>query len=162
MQRVLHDFFKFAVIENSPFGRGCVATSEIKEGEIICKMMGPTITGKDFLDKYEVDECNVLQVDVDSYIDLIEPFVCFNHSCDPNAGLRNNGILFALKNIKIGTEIFYDYSMSVDDVLWSMQCACGSANCRKIIGDFQSIPHEQKMEYFKKNALTRYLKQTYF
>lgn len=162
MKGVAHNFYKFEVIENTPLGRACIAKDDIQEGEIICKMIGPIISGKEFIDKYEFNECNVLQVGEDEFIDLIEPYVFFNHSCDPNAGLRNSAILVAIRKISKGEEIYYDYSMSVDDVTWSMECKCRAHNCRKIIGDFQSVPHEQKMEYYNKNALTKYIKSTYF
>lgn len=162
MQGILPLFFKFKVIDGTRLGRACIATKPLIMGEIICKMTGPRIDLKHFFEKYEMDDCTPLQVDEDGYIDLIEPYVCFNHSCSPNAGIRNNGILFALKDIKEGEEIMYDYSTTVDDVIWRMDCLCGESNCRKVIGDFQSIPHEQKDFYFKNNALTAYIKRTFY
>lgn len=163
MQRVLPAFYKFKVVSGTPLGRGCIAIEKIVKNEIICKMTGPSMTLKALLDKYEESEwTNPLQILEDVYLDLIEPYVCFNHSCEPNAGLRNNGILFALRDIEPNEEIYYDYSTSVDDVLWNMLCLCKTKLCRKNIGDFQSIPHERKLYYLENNALTNYIKNTFY
>lgn len=162
MLGVLPQFYKFTVQTEHKFGRALIANLPIIETEIICKMAGPLITLKEFFDKYEWNYCNPLQVGADLYIDLIEPYVLINHSCDPNTGVRNNGILFALRDIPAGEELTFDYSTSVDDVTWTMECQCQSPKCRKIIGDFQSIPHAQKEFYFNKNALTAYIKSLYY
>jgi uncharacterized protein len=163
MQQASTSFLKFRVVKNTPLGKGCVATKKIVAGEIICKMQGPVISLKQLLEKYDGDaRCNPLQVGADSYIDLEEPFVYFNHSCSPNAGIRNNGILFAIKNIQVGDEIFYDYSTTVDERMWQMNCRCKAPNCRKIICDYVSVPHDQKIFYVEKGALTDHVITTYY
>lgn len=162
MLGILPQFFKFKVVDNSRFGKGIVATKTIQKGEIIFKFAGPIITLKEFFDKYEQNGCNVLQISEDKYIDTIEPYVYVNHSCDPNAGVRNNGILFALTEIQPDQEIFFDYSTTVDDVIWSMECKCGSKNCRRIIGDFITIPHNRKQYYLENNALMGHILNTYY
>lgn len=162
MLGVLPSFYKFTVITDTPLGRACIAKKKICEGEIICKMTGPIIDLKQFFEKYDYDNCMPLQIDRDQYIDLIEPYVFFNHSCEPNAGIRNNGILFAIRGIAVNEEITYDYSTTADDVLWSMECRCRAKSCRKLVGDFQSIPHEQKMTYLKLGCLTSYIHRTFF
>lgn len=163
MDSILTQSFKFEVRKHSRFGRGCFAKSKIFAGEIICKMIGPTMSLKELLDKYDENTwTNPLQISEDKYIDLIEPYVCFNHSCKPNAGLRNKGILFALNDIEPNEEICYDYSTSVDDGLWRMDCDCLEENCRKIIGDFQTIPHLRKEFYKQENALTSYIMDLFY
>lgn len=162
MQTRVPDFFKFKVVENTPLGRACKATKKIQKNEIICKFLGPIINTKQAIEKYGLDYCIPLQIDEDAFIDLLEPYACFNHSCKPNAGIRNNGILFALGEIQPDQEIYYDYSTTVDDILWSMDCRCGSRNCRKKITDFQSIPHQKKQYYLKNNAITLYLRETFY
>lgn len=162
MLGILPKFFKFKVSENPSLGKGMFATDKILENEIIFKFTGPILTLKQFFEKYEMNGCNVLQVDEDKYIDVIEPYLFVNHSCDPNAGVRNNGVLFALRDINAGEEIFFDYSTTADDVIWNMECKCGSKNCRKIIGDFITLPHERKQFYLKKNALMGYIKKMYY
>jgi hypothetical protein len=162
MLGILPKFYKFKITNSSSFGRGIIATDAIVDGEIICKITGAKINLREFFDKYEIDGCNVFQFGYDEYIDAIEPYVCFNHSCDPNAGIRNNGVIFALKKIKKGEEIFFDYSTITDDVIWSMECKCGSKQCRKLIGDFQTIPHNRKEFYRKKGAISAHIKSVYY
>ena len=162
MQASIPHFFKFKVVSGTPLGRACVCTEKIEKGEIICKFVGPIINSKQAFEKYGFDNCIPLQIDEDAFIDLNEPYVFFNHSCKPNAGIRNNGILFALEEIKHGQEISYDYSTTVDDILWSMDCFCGEQNCRKKITDFQSIPHALKKFYLESGALTSYIRETFY
>lgn len=162
MHSAFQNSFKFEVVAGTKLGRACIATGPIKSDEIICKMAGPLISLRDFFDKYEVNECTPLQIGGDKYIDLIEPYVCFNHSCRPNAGIRNDGILFALQEIKVGEEIMYDYSTTVDDPIWHMNCLCGASECRGIIADFQSVPHERKEFYKNRNAVTSHIKKIYY
>lgn len=162
MLGILPDFFKFKVVNGTRLGRACVATKKIKNGEIICKFTGPILDLRQFIEKYNLNDCSPLQIDRDKYIDLIVPYVCFNHSCNPNAGIRNDGVLFALKDIRINEEILYDYSTTADDVTWSMKCECRAAGCRGVIGDFQSIPHARKLFFLSKNAITRHIKETFY
>lgn len=82
----------------------------------------------------------------------------FNHSCDPNLGIRGEGKLFALRDIMPGEELCYDYSTTVppgwSSADWSMECHCGSAICRKILGDVLTLPAERLHFYQQSGALT--------
>ena len=62
----------------------------------------------------------------------------FNHSCDPNSGFKGQVFLVAMRDIKVGEEITFDYCMTVSasvgsDMVFTMDCACGSPCCRKTI-----------------------------
>jgi SET domain-containing protein len=60
----------------------------------------------------------------------------FNHSCEPNAGLRGQITLVAMRDIKSGEEITFDYCMScsqIGDKRILFNCDCGLSNCRKEI-----------------------------
>lgn len=162
MQSHVVNFYKFTVVKDTPLGAGCFANAKIEEGEIICKMTGPVLSTTDFFDKYHAGETIPLQFDRHHFIDLIEPYCFFNHSCLPNAGMRNDGILFALREIQVDEEIMFDYSTTADDGVLFMECLCGQDNCRRQIVDFQSIPHDRKEFYFKKNALTNHIKSVYY
>ncbi|MBK9208591.1 MAG: SET domain-containing protein-lysine N-methyltransferase [Anaerolineales bacterium] len=41
-----------------------------------------------------------------------EPNDCFNHSCNPNLGFFGQIGLVALRDIKTGEELMFDYAMS--------------------------------------------------
>jgi uncharacterized protein len=62
----------------------------------------------------------------------------FNHSCDPNSGFKGQVFLVAMRDIRAGEEITFDYAMTVSesvgsDMVFRMDCACGSPRCRKTI-----------------------------
>jgi hypothetical protein len=70
--------------------------------------------------------------------DMAEDTDFFNHSCDPNAGFSGQVFLVALRDIRAGEEITFDYAMTVSesvgsDMVFSMDCSCGSPRCRKTI-----------------------------
>lgn len=56
----------------------------------------------------------------------------FNHSCDPNAGVKGQIVVVARKNIKVGEEICFDYETTEIKADY-FKCNCGSKSCRKII-----------------------------
>ncbi|MFA6363062.1 SET domain-containing protein [Methanoregula sp.] len=62
----------------------------------------------------------------------------FNHSCDPNSGFSGQVFLVAMRDIAAGEEITFDYAMTVSesvgsDMIFRMDCVCGSPQCRKTI-----------------------------
>ncbi len=89
---------------------------------------------------------HLFNVDVDEYLVAREPEVRTNHSCDPNAGIRKEALLVAIRNIDKDEEITFDYSMIMDDD-WEMDCMCGSPLCRHRIGKFRNLPDELKEKY---------------
>ena len=126
----------------------------IKKGEFICFCEGKEtsweeqerryIEGKDRLD-------DPLQISETKYIELDRPYIYFNHSCNPNSGIRGKNELIAINDINPGEEIVYDYSSVVWDERWvkehgpwTMICGCKEKNCRKVIGDFLTIPKSRK------------------
>jgi hypothetical protein len=57
-----------------------------------------------------------------------------NHSCNPNAGLSGQIGLVAMRDIKIGEEVCFDYAMSDTMPYDEFNCGCGSKNCRRTVG----------------------------
>jgi SET domain-containing protein len=57
-----------------------------------------------------------------------------NHSCDPNLGfLHGDPVLYALRDIAAGEEVAWDYSTSLAEPGWSLDCACRSPSCRRVV-----------------------------
>ena len=55
-----------------------------------------------------------------------------NHSCDPNCEVFGKGFIvwvFAMKDIKKGDELSYDYGFSFDEDYKQYTCKCGSRKC---------------------------------
>ena len=126
-------------------GRGLFAARTISEGEAILRFEGPVLTLAEVRAKGP-HSANALQVGINRYLDLIEPGVLVNHSCEPNAGIRDMVMLVALVTIAAGEEIRFDYSTTVGD-FWTMPCRCGRAACRGVVASFASLPDQVRAKY---------------
>lgn len=150
------------VIDTGVYGKGVFAGKSFKKGEIIHTLSGERMTLKELVHKVNVGKENIddpFQIGKRTYIDLDALSRTFNHSCDPNGGLRKNSELFALRDIPKGEQITYDYSMTIAPTKWSMKCKCRSNNCRKVLGDIRSIPKSQIRKYEALGAVQRYMKE---
>jgi uncharacterized protein len=94
-------------------------------------------------------ECYTLQVAMDKYIIPDHPFHLSNHSCQPNCGINSRMEFITLRNIKAGEELFWDYSTSMMERNWTMQCKCGFPDCRQLIGDFDRLPADTQERYLQ-------------
>ncbi len=63
----------------------------------------------------------------------------FNHSCEPNAGIKGQIFLVAMRDIEPDEEVTFDYAMCLHRVEglppYRLECLCSYDNCRKIITD---------------------------
>lgn len=112
-------------------GRGVFAAQAIRQGERIAAIEG-WLAKSDELD----ENWFALQVGPDLWLcsegESLDD--CINHSCDPNVGFTTGEpLLFALRDIDQGEEIAWDYSTSLSEAGWNLECCCGAANCRRII-----------------------------
>lgn len=153
-------------VGKSRFGRGCFATRQIRKGETICFLKGEEIEVSDLkrLDWGTEVWGDPLQVDKKTYIDLDKPYIYFYHSCNPNAGIRRKNKLVAMRNIRSGEEIFYDYSTTMWDndyarkqYPWTMMCFCSSKKCRKIVKDFPFLPKNAQQKYIKSGFVSEFI-----
>jgi hypothetical protein len=76
----------------------------------------------------------------------------FNHSCDPNSGFKGQVFLVAMRDIIAGEEITFDYGMTVaesvgSDMIFAMDCSCGSPRCRKKITEQDWMLPELQVRY---------------
>ena len=78
-----------------------------------------------------------------------------NHSCDPNAGLKEDREMVALREIQPGEEVAFDYSTTMSERHWTMPCACGAAGCRKVVGDFHELPILVQQRYLQLAVVQR-------
>ncbi len=75
-----------------------------------------------------------------------------NHSCDPNAEvdiIRGHIWIIAIKDIKKGEEISYDYGYDIDD-FEDHPCRCGAKNCVGYIVSEVDVPKLKKILAKKK------------
>jgi SET domain-containing protein len=68
-----------------------------------------------------------------------------NHSCDPNVGFVDGSLrMYALRDIRPGEELFWDYRTSINEEGWAVDCTCGTVHCRGKIQSYCDLPHEEK------------------
>jgi len=160
--------FKLEVRENGKHGQGVFALEDIAAGSVVM-----TFTGR----RVSIEECARLvaedatgnddsfQIDLDKYFILDPLSFKFNHSCDPSVGFRKESEMFALRDIKAGEEITYDYSAvvapNITEDLWTMECSCGSAICRGTVANVLSLPPETRKKYFELGAFQDYMLDYY-
>ena len=103
------------------------------------------------------DESYPLQVGPSTYLDLDARSRIVNHSCTPNAGVRSDRILVSLRGIGAGEEICYDYSTTMSEGRWTMQCACRAASCRGAVGDFHDLPIALQQHYLQLGVVQSFI-----
>lgn len=146
----------FLSIKPARHGKGLFATRDIAVGTLILSMRGPVISYTQVLHKRNPD--NAFQISMNRYIDLRSPSVYGNHSCSPNAGVTPNLMLVAIKNIKRGQEVRYDYSTCMDYLTeCEFPCECGARNCRKIIRGFSTLPRGLQSLYIRLGIVQKFL-----
>lgn len=159
---------KIALSKSKIEGQGCVAKVDITAGEIICQMLGEVISIPELQRRYTLGMERLgdpLQIAERLYLDMESPYVFINHSCQPNAYVRDSATLTALKNIRAGEEITFDYSMTEWTAEefggaegWKMHnCRCGSANCRGTITSFPLLPMALQETYVKNHWVQNFI-----
>lgn len=161
---------KLIIKESNVSGKGVFAKKPIKKGERICFMKGELISLREMLrrvDNNEEEGSDPLGVDDNKYIDMEELPRSINHSCSPNGFIRGKNELVALRNIKKGEEIFYDYSTTMNDEKiprseqWKMKCKCKSNNCRGIVDQFKRLPKKRQQFYLKNKFAPDFILKLY-
>lgn len=143
-------------IRTCDVGLGVFASRDLAPGEIILAIEGPII---DFAEtkRRGPRECMAIQIGPDQYIDTKPPGVFVNHSCEPNAGIRQNQNLVALRKIRPGQEIRYDYSTTMEEDSFAMQCLCGAPTCREWIRDFSTLPRSLRERYLAQDIVMDFI-----
>jgi len=127
------------IVRPCDLGFGLFAGRPFAAEEQILVFTGPELSFDAMVTQGEA-EANALQIDDYLYLNIGAPGVYANHSCLPNAGIRQDRQLVALRPIQAGEEIRYDYSTTMWEDHWTMDCRCGQVNCRRLIADFPTLP----------------------
>jgi len=130
---------KFYKIKKSNIdNRGLYAARSIKAGTIVIHYKGKLITKKETEKNPKYDnEKAIYLFNVNNRYDLDGDFEyndarLINHSCNPNCEVAGKGLklwIFALKDIKKGEELSYDYGFGYDENYKDYKCKCRSKNC---------------------------------
>ena len=136
------------VRESAVHGTGVYAKQAIRKGRRIIEYTGRIVPWKKASE--QADGPHTFLFGLTNGRDVIDPDVggnqarWINHSCDPNCEAieEEDGRVFihALRNIRAGEELSYDYQLQVDEpitrtVKAENACHCGSSNCRGTILD---------------------------
>ena len=148
-------------VKKSVHGKGIFTNTDLSKNDIILKITGPALNFEQTLDLGH-DECYCLQVGIDKYIIPDYPFYLSNHSCDPNCGINENMELFALKPISSGEELRWDYSTSMLERHWVMECKCCADSCRHKIKDFDLLPVELQDKYLNLGIVMPFIVESLF
>ncbi len=157
-------------------GKGVFALQDIAEGETLIEYVGEVISWEEAQDRHPHDPQDpnhtfYFHVNEDKVIDALHggnSSRWINHSCDPNceADEENERIFIkALRNIKAGEELNYDYGLIIDEpytkkLLAEYPCWCGAKNCRGTLlspkdrEDTPKIPGQKKTKGKAKDKAT--------
>ncbi len=148
-------------VAKSPHGLGLHAAADVLAGATLLVFTGEVLHRDEVLASPR-DECYPLQLGRWTYLDLDARSRVVNHSCSPNAGLRSDLILVALRNIGCGEEICYDYSTTMSERRWTMQCHCGAVNCRSTVGDFHDLPTPRQQHYLQLGVVQSFIVEEFW
>lgn len=122
-------------------GSGLFARRDLQKGERVIEYVGQRVTKGEgerrTLAQAERGKIYVFELNQRHDIDgapLWNVARYANHSCAPNCEtdvVRGRIWVIALRNVRAGDEITYDYNFDVDDDL--QRCRCGAAKCRRYI-----------------------------
>lgn len=139
---------RFVVKNSRIHGRGIVAARPLKKGERIIEYKGDIISWKQADRMPSADPDNPHHTFLFALSDgkrVIDgnsngnAARWINHSCDPNCETEetDDGRVFihAIRNIRKGEELNYDYGLIIDERLTPKlkklhECRCGSKDCR--------------------------------
>jgi SET domain-containing protein len=136
-------------------GRGVFATRPIRAGECILALEGWQAR------THELDEeWWALQLGPDLWLcsagESLDDYI--NHSCEPNAGFTTGEpVLHALRDIAADEEIAWDYSTSMAEQGWTLECRCETARCRGTVRSWPEL-NERERARLRPIALT-YLRE---
>jgi uncharacterized protein len=137
----------YFTIKNSPIqGKGAFATKFIPKGTRIIEYVGERISHEEADSRYDDQAMDRHH----TFLFAVTDDICIdgaigkndakyiNHSCDPNceATIENERVYIdAIKDIKPGEELFYDYAYDRDGTETEedekhYKCKCGTAKCR--------------------------------
>jgi hypothetical protein len=120
-----------------------VSTADAAIGDLVIRLEGMI---SDCPTRYSV------QIGIEQHLDC-EPheggnienraFRFTDHSCDPNMRFRK-GAFFAIKNIRVGDKLTFDYETTEWEMFLPFECQCGASTCRDYIRGFKFLSIRQR------------------
>lgn len=131
-------------------GKGVFAIIDIKKGDVVLQIDDSHVVTDPSTLTREQNEYDCDYLSDGKVILMQEPEKYINHSCDPTTYVKTiNNVrnVLAMRDIKKGEEITYDYSMNgFND--GTFECHCGSQICRGTYqGNFFKLPEGIQLKY---------------
>jgi SET domain-containing protein len=140
-------------IRESPIhGKGLFARSAISAGEIVAVKGGYIVASHEWARLELQLGAAQIQVSEELFIAPVRPeqrdggMLYTNHSCNPNIAIQGQIVFVAMRDIKSGEELTHDWA-TTDDLDYTMQCRCGSSNCRGTITGKDWMNKELQKKY---------------
>jgi SET domain-containing protein len=108
---------KSKVKKSKIHGRGLFAIRPIQKGEIVAIIGGHIMNERELQKSDALPEVSYFQIENGFYIGAKEKSEVkknkrfLNHSCEPNVGFHGQITFVAMRNIKKGEELTYDWAM---------------------------------------------------
>jgi SET domain-containing protein len=125
-------------LDSKIHGKGLFSVETIKKGELVA-IKGGHIVSKEVAHELSKDfGRSFLQITDDFFIgplimeEVDKSFIYYNHSCEPNMGVKGQIVFVAMRDIEPGEEITVDYATTENDE-YSISCNCGVTKCRKTV-----------------------------
>jgi hypothetical protein len=152
-EKELNDIY---TIKDIGQGKGVFAVKDIPEKTILMRVKGDTMNFAATKLLGEKEDYT-LQIGRDTYVLTKPPFCFVNHCCQPNSALDEDLFLYTIKPIKAGEQVCWDYSTSMLERSWTMNCHCGSPDCRGLIDDFDRLPQEVRQKYISEGLVLPFI-----
>ena len=138
--------------------KGLYANQDIKDRTKIIEYKGKILTKKQVEENSKFDnEKAIYLFNINKKYDLDGDFKyntarLINHSCDPNCEVSGTGLkiwVYAIRDIKKGEELTYDYGFGFDEGYKDFPCRCRSKNCAGYIVRSESRWRIKKSKNYK-------------
>ena len=129
---------------------GVYTTTSIKKGTIVAEYTGPRLTNSEADAIYDHSPRTYLfgLTDGEHVIDGDGIAAFINHHCDPNCEadeIKGKVIIRAIRNIAVGEELAYDYSLYDGELDDPALCFCGSRNCRGSLYSAKELARRRRL-----------------
>jgi len=137
-------------------GLGVFVRRAYRAGEPILEFRGAVVDFPFTLGQGD-REGDALQIGPGVYLDLEGTGRLVNHSCIPNAGVRDRVVLVAARDLEPGEEVLYDYSTTMDEDHWTLECRCGQPACRGLVRDFKWLTPDRKVDLIRRDLVPPFI-----
>jgi SET domain-containing protein len=132
-------------------GNGLFATRLISKGELVWELTDPTYSWKEIEgwdeERRKAFDWYGFQCVVDRFSSPEGNSREMNHSCDSNTWWAGSDSIVARRDIHADEEVTYDYSICDIDLVFEMECHCGSPRCRGKITNRDYLNPEWQEQY---------------